>query len=282
MFTRIKHRNFKSQSATPERKTPGKLRVAEEFEPSPIIQPSLKLLSYNIQAGIGTQRFDQYVTGGWKHLVAHRNSVAHIDAIADVVRGYDIVGLQEVDGGSLRSAGINQLERLADKAGFEFHYQQLNRDFGRFGQFSNGILSRVAPHRVDSHQLPGVRGRGAIIAHFGDKENPLVLVNTHLALGHKQQQEQLHYLAEAIGDFKQVILMGDLNCALPSLINSPIGELFSIIPRERASYPSWRPDRQLDHILTSRSLQAEDPQILRDAKLSDHLPVARTVKVADQ
>ena len=32
---------------------------------------TLRLLSFNIQAGIGTSRFREYFTGSWKHLVAH-------------------------------------------------------------------------------------------------------------------------------------------------------------------------------------------------------------------
>ena len=36
---------------------------------------TVKLMSFNIQAGIGSQKFGDYITGSWKHLVAHPRSV---------------------------------------------------------------------------------------------------------------------------------------------------------------------------------------------------------------
>ena len=55
---------------------------------------SIKLLSFNIQAGIGSQKFGDYITGSWKHLVAHPRSVETIEQIAEVLSHFDVVGLQ--------------------------------------------------------------------------------------------------------------------------------------------------------------------------------------------
>src|SRR5690606_1088479 len=151
----------------------------------------LKLLSFNIQAGIGTSKFSDYITGSWKHLVAHPRSLSIIQNIAEVLRDYDMVALQEVDGGSLRSKFLNQLVHLASLADFPFWHQQLNRNLGRLGQFSNGLLSRVVPYQVEDHRLPGLPGRGAFIVKYGHPEMPLVLVGVHLALGGKHRNAQL-------------------------------------------------------------------------------------------
>ena len=105
----------------------------------------LKLLSFNIQAGIGSQKFGDYITGSWKHLVAHPRSIETIEQIAGVLSHFDVVGLQEVDGGSLRSRNMNQLVHLASMGDFAFWHQQLNRNLGRLGQFSNGFLSGDIP-----------------------------------------------------------------------------------------------------------------------------------------
>jgi hypothetical protein len=38
------------------------------------------------------------------------------------------------------------------------------------------------------------------------------------------------------------------------------------------TYPSWRPSRQLDHILLSRGLRTRKIEVLAD-RYSDHLPI---------
>ena len=178
---------------------------------------SIKLLSFNIQAGIGSQKFGDYITGSWKHLVAHPRSVETIEQIAEVLSHFDVVGLQEVDGGSLRSRNMNQLMHLASLGDFAFWHQQLNRNLGRLGQFSNGFLSRHQPLEVKDHRLPGLPGRGAIIIKYGHPIQPLVVVVAHLALGEKVRNTQLAYLTRLLEGYKYVVMMGDFNCRLEHL-----------------------------------------------------------------
>lgn len=187
-------------------------------------EDSLKLLSFNIQAGIGTSRFREYLTGSWKHLVAHPRSVETIEQIAEVVRHFDVVGLQEVDGGSLRSRNVNQLVHLASMADFPFWHQQLNRNLGRLGQFSNGFLSRLTPFAVEDHTLPGLPGRGAILIKFGHPIQPLVVAVVHLALGEKMRNTQLGYVSRLLHPYRYTVVMGDFNCRLEHLAQSPLAE----------------------------------------------------------
>ena len=240
----------------------------------------LRLMSFNIQAGIGTSNFREYVTGSWKHLVAHPDSMDNIRSIADVLQGYDMVALQEVDGGSLRSRFTNQLVHLASLAEFPFWHQQLNRNLGRFGQFSNGMLSRVVPYHVEDHRLPGLPGRGAFIAKYGHPEMPLVVVGVHLALGGKHRNAQLAYLAGLLKQYRYVVIMGDFNCLPHELLNSPLSELdLRLMDGEHRTYPSWAPEKHLDHILVSGGLQAVETSVLNSCLLSDHLPVATEIVI---
>lgn len=242
----------------------------------------LRLMSFNIQAGIGTSNFREYITGSWKHLVAHPNSADNIRNIAEVLQGYDLVALQEVDGGSLRSRFTNQLVHLASLADFPFWHQQLNRNLGRFGQFSNGMLSKVVPYHVEDHRLPGLPGRGAFIAKYGHPEAPLVVVGVHLALGGKHRNAQLAYLAKLLREYRYVVIMGDFNCLPHELLNSPLSELgLRLMDGEHRTYPSWAPEKHLDHILVSSGLQAVDTAVLDSCLLSDHLPVATEIIIPD-
>ena len=245
-------------------------------------EDSLKLLSFNIQAGIGTSRFREYLTGSWKHLVAHPRSVETIEQIAEVVRHFDVVGLQEVDGGSLRSRNVNQLVHLASMADFPFWHQQLNRNLGRLGQFSNGFLSRLTPFAVEDHTLPGLPGHGAILIKFGHPIQPLVVAVVHLALGEKMRNTQLGYVSRLLHPYRYTVVMGDFNCRLEHLAQSPLAELDLVpVEGELFTFPSWAPDRHIDHILRSPELEVRHTRVLTDCRLSDHLPLATEIRIPD-
>ena len=151
----------------------------------------LRLLSFNIQVGIQTTKYSHYLTNGWKHVLPHMNRAQNLRQIADVVSEYDVVALQEVDAGSLRSGFINQVEYVADRAGFPYWYAQLNRDLGPIAQHGNGLLSRIEPQVLEDHKLPGViPGRGAIVMRipYGDQE--VMVVHMHLSLGERSRQQR--------------------------------------------------------------------------------------------
>ena len=197
---------------------------------------------------------------------------------------FDVVGLQEVDGGSLRSRNMNQLVHLASMGDFAFWHQQLNRNLGRLGQFSNGFLSRLQPFEVTDHRLPGLPGRGAIVIKYGHPIQPLVVVVAHLALGEKVRNTQLAYLKRMLRDYKYVVMMGDFNCRLEHLYASPLAELglVTVEADNLNTYPSWAPDRHIDHILLSPGLESQHTRVLEDCRLSDHLPLATEIIVPDE
>jgi hypothetical protein len=88
----------------------------------------LRLLSYNIQVGIVYSRYRHYLTRSWKHVLPFPGRQENLDSIAEFISKFDIVGLQEVDAGSLRSNYINQAKYLAQRGGFPHCYVQTNRN----------------------------------------------------------------------------------------------------------------------------------------------------------
>ncbi len=200
-----------------------------------------------------------------------------------VLADYDLVGLQEVDAGSLRSGFVNQVKYLADSAGFEHVFDQANRKIGMISQHGNALLSRLRPDAIAEHKLPGlIPGRGVLEIRFGTGADALHVLILHLALGRRGRLRQIGFLTELAREYRHVILMGDLN----SRSDSP--EMAVLLENVRLSepapglctFPSWRPDRQLDHILVSPSITVERVEVL-DCAFSDHLPLAMQVRLPE-
>lgn len=255
------------------------LEIAESSQ----ISTSLRLLSYNIQVGIATKGLREYITQSWKHVLPHAQIYENLDRIAKLVSNYDVVALQEVDGGSLRSSFINQTEYLAKRGFFPFWFHQINRNLGHFAQHSNGLLSRYKPAEIVDYKLPGlIPGRGAMMVRYGEEANPLILIIIHLALGQKTRHRQLSSIREIIKNYKHVVVMGDMNCQP----NSP--EMTDLLKKTELcepthglkTFPSWRPTRKIDHILVSSSLTVSDVHVL-NYPFSDHLPIAMDIHIPE-
>jgi endonuclease/exonuclease/phosphatase family metal-dependent hydrolase len=240
---------------------------------------TLRLLSYNIQIGITTRRYRQYLTHSWKHVLHHPQRFNNLDRIAQLMSEYDLVGVQEADAGSARSGFVNITEYLANAAGFPYWDDQTNRRIGQFARHSLGVLSRYKPSGITEHRLPGrLPGRGAMAVRFGAGEESLVVLIVHLALSRRGRLSQLDYLGDLINDYRHVVMMGDMNCRSDSeemelLVNKT---LMSEPLHGLHTFPSWRPKRNIDHILVTPTVEVGRAEVL-NYPLSDHLPISMEV-----
>jgi len=243
----------------------------------------LKIMSYNVQVGIATERPHHYLLHSWKHLIPHTFRLTNLDRVADLIHEYDIVGLQEVDGGSLRSNFINLTEFLAERAGFPFWYHQVNRNLGQFAQHASGILARYQASKVTDIRLPGfIPGRRAIMAQFGEGEASLSIFVLHLALSKRARLSQLDYISDFVNESSNAILMGDLNCKANSDEMKLLFRKTSLHQSEYEchTFPSWRPHQPIDHILVSPNLNVINTEALPDT-YSDHLPIVMDVELPE-
>lgn len=237
---------------------------------------ALRLISFNIQAGNATAKYRDYVTKGWQHVLPHESRIANLDAIARLLAEFDIAGLQELDDGSLRTGFLNQTQYLAERAGFPFWSHQPNRRVSKIARTCNGVLSRLRPTDVEDHKLPGrIPGRGALAVFYGSGPSALLVVVAHLALGRGSRTMQLDFLNELIESETHVVLMGDFNASAGA------DEMTAFLDRtglhaasaDLETFPSWRPQRGIDHIFVSPSLRVRSCEVL-PVTLSDHRPVA--------
>ena len=109
----------------------------------------LRILSYNIQTGISSSKYHHYLTHSWKHVLPCAERIGNLDNIARLLSEYDVVGLQEVDAGSLRSGFINQTKYIAERGHFPYWHDQTNRNLGKIAYHSTGFLSRIKPASIN-------------------------------------------------------------------------------------------------------------------------------------
>lgn len=234
----------------------------------------LRLLSFNIQAGADTHAYREYLTRVWRSVLPHSGKQANLDRIATLARDFDVVALQEADSHSLRSGFRHQVQLLAEQADFPFWSHQRNRALA-LAEPGNGLLTRHAPTSVIDHRLPGmIPGRGTLEVRFGETTSALRVFIVHLALTPGARMRQAAFIAEQVGVAKHAIVLGDFNCEPDSLSLAPLFRGTHLRPAQSVpSYPSWRPLRSIDQILTTDALEVRRYEAL-PLRVSDHLPVA--------
>jgi len=241
---------------------------------------TLRVLSCNILAGGSVKRYREYVTQSWKHVLP-TGKRANLDGLAGMLGEFDLVALQEADSGSLRSGFLNQTEYLAESAGFPYWSHQPNRKVAKVAASSNGLLSRLKPDEVLDYPLPGrIRGRGVLWARYGKGEQSLVVLVAHLALGPQARAHQLGYITELLEGHPNALLIGDLNTPIESPELRTLFARTSLQPPTQPpkTFPSWAPNRAIDHILASSSLKVDELRTLPHL-VSDHLPIAATISL---
>ncbi|MBK1721758.1 endonuclease/exonuclease/phosphatase family protein [Thiocystis violacea] len=243
----------------------------------------LNLLSYNVQAGIYSRQYSDYLTNSWKHVLPHPERLVNLTRIAQLLSRFDLVGLQEVDAGSMRSSYIDQIQYLARHGAFPHWYCQVNRNLGPFAQHSNGLLCRLRPRQITEHKLPGLPGRGAVLAELAlSNDEVLAVAIVHLALGWRARRRQLDYLMRLAKSYPYCVLMGDFNCGCDSKgLRSMVRKAeMRGLDCELKTFPSWRPRHNLDHILVSGPLKTIAARVI-DYALSDHLPISMTIELPE-
>ena len=244
-----------------------------------------KLILYNIQYCAGTKGDVRGYLQFWKMLFPPK----YLDYVmANELKKYnpDIVGLVEVDTGSIRAKKENKVTFFKEMLDFEGHIERvkyIKKGFsGFFRRFpiikkqANAILSKNKASSVKYHSLTNGTKRVVIEAVF-DKPKKFHILLVHLSLGKKARKKQLEQLILMVNSIKEpVILMGDFNIfkgldEIKPLLEST--DLTYFMGKKKAyTQPTIKPTKTLDLILTSNKIKVNHYEVL-DLKYSDHLPV---------
>ena len=224
----------------------------------------------------------------------------------------DVVGLQEVDRGQLRSAGLDQTREVAEALGCA-HWRFLPALVGTPGgawraatdaddetaepAYGIGLVSRwpvrswtvvrlaAAPVRSPI-VLPGTRRliwlqdepRVGLAAVVETPRGPMTVATTHLSFVPIWNGVQLRTLTTALAGLPGPrVLLGDLNMP-PPFPRSLTG--WTALART-PTYPAWEPRVQLDHVLGSGALppvrRVESPELA----VSDHRALLVELEAAE-
>ncbi|MDQ2972384.1 MAG: endonuclease/exonuclease/phosphatase family protein [Pseudomonadota bacterium] len=242
---------------------------------------TLRLLSCNILAGASVGRYHEYITRSWGAVLPGKYKRSNLDRLAREIAQFDVIGLQEADAGSMRSGFLNQTQYLAEASGLPYWSHQPNRRVSHVAHSANGLISRAEPSEVLDYPLPGrMGGRGVLLARYGTGRDALLVAIAHLSLGPQARARQLAFIAELLDGHSHAVLMGDLNCDPGSAeLRMLLASTALTAPHTPPpTFPSWRPQRAIDHILVSDGIVVERLWTLPDA-FSDHLPLAAQIRL---
>lgn len=215
-----------------------------------------------------------------------RNTSRNLQHIVDFIRSQspDVVGLLEVDMGSVRTGSVNQAEAIARAIGHSPCYQSkyglasINQKLPILRKQGNAFLTNRpdAVQRFHYFEL----GIKRLIIEMELDEVCLFLV--HLSLRYRHRHYQMHHLFSLVKSaHKPVIVAGDFN----SLFGSYEIELFAAAAglrnanvRNAPTWPSRRPTRQLDFILCGPGVEVTSFTIPA-VKHSDHLPLVCDLEI---
>jgi endonuclease/exonuclease/phosphatase family metal-dependent hydrolase len=237
----------------------------------------LRLLVYNIRYATGTGPAFHLPVPGAGYL---RSSRRVLEDITQFIRREDpdLIGLVEVDTGSIRSGMVNQAEYIADSLG---HYTAYECKYG--SRSINNLLPIVRKQANALLAAPRVTGERFHYFDTGIKRliielelDDVCVFLVHLSLKYRHRQYQLHTLHDLIATAsKPVIVAGDFNTFWGTheiYLFMQASGLRSANALGLPSYPSRRPRVELDFILVSAGIEIKGFRI-PEVRYSDHRPL---------
>ncbi len=243
----------------------------------------MRFLVYNIRYATGTGPAFHLPVPGAGYL---RSSRQVLDRITQFIKSQDadVVGLVEVDTGSVRTGMVNQADYIARSIG---HYSTYECKYG--ASSINQLMPIVRKQGNAFLAAPRVTGERFHYFDTGIKRliielelDDVAIFLVHLSLKYRHRHYQMRYLYELIRkSVKPVVVAGDFNTFWGEheiYLFMQASGLRSANTEGKPSYPSRNPRRELDFILYSDGIEITNfsvPQV----QFSDHLPLVCDLRV---
>jgi endonuclease/exonuclease/phosphatase family metal-dependent hydrolase len=237
----------------------------------------MRLLIYNIRYATGTGPAFHLPVPGAGYLRSSRRVLGRITEFIKS-RDPDIVGLLEIDTGSIRTGMVNQAEFVARSLGHYSTYQckygatSINQLVPIVRKQGNAFLAAPRVHGERFHYFD--TGIKRLIIELELEQVAVFLV--HLSLKFRHRQYQLRYLHELVEkSTKPVIVAGDFNTFWGEheiYLFMRASGLRSANANSSPSFPSRSPRKELDFILYTNGIRVTHFEVA-DVRLSDHRPL---------
>ncbi len=237
----------------------------------------MRLLLYNIRYAVGAGASIHVPLPGAGYILGNQ---AVLTDITEFIRSCDpdIVGLIEVDTGSIRSRRVNQADAIAAELGMNTSYEikygesSINQMLPIVRKQGNAFLAAERVHGETFHFFD--TGIKRLIIELELEKVAIFLV--HLSLKYRHRHLQLRRLHDLIADTeKPVIVAGDFNTFWGEdeiyLFMKAAG-LKSANVSSLPSFPSHAPRRELDFILYQDGIRVRNFEV-PSVRHSDHLPL---------
>jgi endonuclease/exonuclease/phosphatase family metal-dependent hydrolase len=233
----------------------------------------LNFLTYNIHKGIGNDR------------------IYSLNRIISVLRNMDadIIALQEVDSGAVRTQGDYQAEIIAGELGMHFAYA-MNVKLNNGGGYGNAVISRYPIESWENIDLTWTikKSRSCLAAVIKTEKKNLLAMNYHLGLAGIERLIQARKLMKAPYFLEHSglpsVLMGDTNDRSHRLDSVLENHGFTDTCRDERiqTFPSFSPVLRLDKIHYNKGWILREHHVIRNGltgAASDHLPVMAKFRI---
>jgi len=244
----------------------------------------MRLLLYNIRYAVGGGASMHMPLPGAGYVLGNKDVLPEITRFIKSVDP-DIVGLIEVDTGSIRSRKVNQAEKIASDLGMNTSYEtkygssSFNQMLPIVRKQGNAFMAAARVHGERFHYFD--TGIKRLIIELEMRQFAVFLV--HLSLKYRHRHLQLRRLYDLIAATeKPVIVAGDFNTFWGEneiyLFMRAAG-LTSANRDSISTYPSRAPRKELDFILYQEGIEVTGFEV-PEVKLSDHLPLVCDFEIA--
>jgi endonuclease/exonuclease/phosphatase family metal-dependent hydrolase len=244
----------------------------------------MRLLLYNIRYAVGGGASSRISIPGAGYVLGNQAVLPEITRFIKSIDP-DVVGLIEVDTGSIRSRNVNQAEKIAADLGMNTSYET------KYGEKSiNQILPIVRKQGNACMAAPRVHGERFHYFATGIKRliielemDDFAIFLVHLSLKYRHRHLQLRHLFDLIeATEKPVVVAGDFNTFWGEneiyLFRRAAG-LTSANVDGLPTYPSRAPRKELDFILYQDGIRVTRFEV-PDVRYSDHLPLVCDFELA--
>ena len=237
----------------------------------------MRFLLYNIRYAVGGGASMHMPLPGAGYVLGNQNVLPEITSFIKSTDP-DIVGLIEVDTGSIRSRMVNQAEKIAADLGMNTSYEtkygekSINKVLPIVRKQGNAFMAAQRVHGENFHYFD--TGIKRLIIELEMEKFAVFLVHLSLKYRHRHlQMRRLYDLIEATE--KPVIVAGDFNTYWGEneiyLFMKAAG-LQSANKDSVPTYPSRAPRKELDFILHQDGIDVSHFEVPA-VRYSDHLPL---------